>query len=65
MRKSPSGSPQSWALRRKAYRQTAKQVSNPGQPSPCNRKARRTRVMIDKVVDDVADLLFPEAPTDA
>lgn len=27
--------------RRKAYRQKANQVSNPGQPSPTNRKARR------------------------
>lgn len=30
-------------LRRKAYRQTAKPVSNPGQPSPVNRKARRVK----------------------
>lgn len=40
-RKRPSGSPTAWSERRKAYKATQRQVSNPGQPSPCNRRARR------------------------
>lgn len=41
MRKSPSGSPTAWKERRKAYRKAQGPVSNPGQPSSVNRKARR------------------------
>lgn len=39
--KTTSGSPASWAAKRKAYRAQSGPVSNPGQPSPTNRKMRR------------------------
>lgn len=39
--KHSSGSPSAWSQRKKDFEARSGQVSNPGQPSPVNRKARR------------------------
>lgn len=41
MTRHQSGSPTAWKARREAYQKRSGPVSNPGQPSPTNRQARR------------------------
>lgn len=52
MKQTVSGSPAAQNLRRKAYREQSGRVSNPGQPSPTNRQARRAQVTLTEAVED-------------
>lgn len=47
--KHTSGSPTAWKARREAYKKSSSRVSNPGQPSSVNRKARRDKALAQRV----------------